>query len=118
MQKKMNYYRVEGTKDGIVLFVYPSRKPRTTKHGPKIQIDEDGIYTWWTIEGDRPEVNDLGKGVYQGALATALNTKRVIREMILPHLNRTDEQIDKVMERLDRIEGKLDRLLASAQNPG
>lgn len=116
MKKRLNYYRVECTKDGIIVFVFPSQKPRKTKHGPKGQIDEDGIYSWWTIEGDRPEVNAMGKGVFQGALAAALNTKRIVREMISPYLHRTEERVDKVVEQLDRVEAKLDRLLASTKN--
>ena len=117
MRKQMCYYRVEATKDGIVVFVYPSRKPRKSSHDAKPRIDEDGIYTWWTVADDRSYLNDIGKGVFQSVLATAINTKRIVREIILPRLQHMEERADKVMEQIERIEGKLDRLLASIRRP-
>ena len=114
MRKQTCYYRVEGTKDGIVLFAFPTRKPRKTRHGPKIQIDEDGIHNWYNAD-DHTSLNEVGRTVSYTALATALNTKRIFREMIVPHLQGITERMDELMQRLEQIENKLDPLLESAR---
>lgn len=55
------YYKVFALKDGTVYFVSLSRKPRKTKHGPRIQIDDEGICTWFIEKGREEHLTDWAK---------------------------------------------------------
>jgi len=108
------YYKVFALKDGTVYFVSVSRKPRKTKYGPRPQIDEEGICTWF-IEKDRPsDITDWAKGAWHSAVATCLNVKRIVRLQIQPRFDRIEVEVQTLREQMERLEKKIDRLLSRA----
>lgn len=100
-----------GFHDGSVIAVGPNRKPSDRKlKEDGLYLDEDGVFhenyysptSWqsWEID-ERRRVT--------GILANRLNTRRAIRELVLPELNTLHESIESLREQLDRIEKKLDQ---------
>jgi hypothetical protein len=106
------YYKVFALKDGTVYFVSLSRKPRKTKHGPRPEIDEEGICTWF-IEKERPsDITDWAKGAWHTAVATTLSVKRIVRLQVQPRLDRIEGDVQALGEQMKRLENKIDQLLS------
>ena len=102
------YYSAMSLNDGTVLTAYPMRKP-----GPKrmkqdhLKIDADSVCEEWLSPGW--ELSDSYNEVrfrFQNILATKLNIRRAIREMILPVLTDMQQEIAALRAQLDRIEGR------------
>ena len=72
--------------DGTVLAAYPVRKP--TPHVIKsdhLKIDEDGVA--FVFSGAGRELSDVENQTrmrFQNIIATNLNTRRALRELVLP----------------------------------
>lgn len=100
--------------DGTVVSARPDRKPTPkTLRAEGLRIDEDGIYREW-MEGAR-EFSDLPLETrirLQSVIANRLNTRRVVREMIVPHLTKLQADMDAIRGQLDSI-----RRLLTAQRP-
>ena len=106
---RMVYSWTYGFHDGAVIGVCPDRKPTEKKiKEDGLHLDEDGVFretlydpTYW--QSWEPEKRYKAVEL----LANRLNTRRAIRELVLPELKSLHESIDLLREQLDRIEGKL-----------
>ena len=92
--------------DGTVTAVYPVRKPipKTIKR-EKLRIDEDGVCH--ELAGAGKELSDVsyeGRTRFQDIIATRLNTRRAIREMVFPYLLKLQKDMDDVRNQLDHIQ--------------
>jgi hypothetical protein len=117
MKAKMVYYSVFGLKDGTVFAVLPVTKPRKTKHGPAPKIDADGVCRFNVEEVVPSEMTDCNRTVFHTAVATALNVKRLLRELVAGRLDAMEKAVAETHEQLARIEDKLDQLIR-ANGPG
>jgi hypothetical protein len=95
--------------DGTVVLGCPKRKPtpRTLK-AEGIGIDEDGVCREW-IEGTK-EFSDLpleSRIRFQSVIANRLNTRRVVREMIVPHLIKLQADVEALRGQIGQIQGSL-----------
>lgn len=108
-RRRPRYYYASSLFDGTVLAAYPIRKP-----APKIikrdnlKIDDDGV----CIESLRAGryVSDCqyeNRFRSQNIIANRLNTRRAIREIVLPKLAMIQQEITAVRTQLDRIENML-----------
>ena len=106
MKPSKNYYKVHGTRDGIVCIAFQTKKPRKSKGRPAPEIDDDGIWDWY-VEGleDANRFSAWGRGTHMVALTTYLNVRRIVRQIIEPRL-------DAIEQKLSGLESKLDRIIA------
>jgi uncharacterized protein YhbP (UPF0306 family) len=91
--------------DGTVTSARPVRKPipKTIKR-EKLSIDEDGVcYEWAKAGKELSDVNNESRMRFQDIIATRLNTRRAIREMVYPYVNKLQKDIDGVRNKLDQI---------------
>ena len=95
-----------GFHDGAVIGVFPDRKPTEKRmKDDGLRIDEDGVFResfydptyWHTWEPEKR--TKLGE-----VLANRLNTRRALRELVLPELKAMQESIDSLQAQMDRIE--------------
>jgi hypothetical protein len=102
----MVYSWTYGFHDGAVVGVFPDRKPTEKKlKDDGLKIDEDGVFresfydpTYWH-KWEPEKRTKLGE-----VLANRMNTRRALRELVLPELNAMQESIDSLREQLDRVE--------------
>jgi len=95
--------------DGTVKAAYPVRKPipKVIKRD-KSRIDEDGVCHEWMQAGkELSDVNNETRMRFQDIIATRLNTRRAIREMVWPYLSKLQKDMQDVRNQLDHIEGLL-----------
>ena len=105
-RRRPMHYSVIGLYDGTVKSAYPVRKPipKIIKRD-KIQIDEDGVCSEWMGAGkELSDVYNETRTRFQDIIATRLNTRRAIREMILPCLFKLQKDMDEVGKKLDHIQ--------------
>jgi hypothetical protein len=103
---RMVYSWTYGFHDGAVVGVFPDRKPTEKKlKDDGLKIDEDGVFresfydpTYWH-KWEPEKRTKLGE-----VLANRMNTRRALRELVLPELNAMQESIDSLREQLDRVE--------------
>lgn len=115
MRLQKVYYKVFALKDGTVFYVSVSRKPRQTRHGPRVQIDEEGVCTWY-VETDCPEgATDWAKGTWHTAIATSLNVKRIVRQQIQPRFDQIEKDVLALRAQIGDLEKKIDRLISLAE---
>jgi len=104
-RRAMHYY-ARSLNDGTILASFPIRKP-----GPKIikrdnlRIDEDGVCK---------ELMDAGKALsdsnnetrfrFQNIVSTSLNTRRALREIVLPRLAVLQQEMGSLRAQMGRIE--------------
>ena len=103
------HYTTHSLHDGTILAAYPVRKPPPkTIRRDKIRIDEDGVCHEYAGAGR--ELSDMQNETrmrFQNIIATRLNTRRAIREMILPCLAKLQCDVNEIRGRLDHIQGLL-----------
>ncbi len=110
-KKKPVYYHVFVAEDGTILDVRQTYKPRKSSMRPRIKIDEDGVHTEWTQSlDDWNSFSDWAKGSYTTTMATRLNLRRTLRELVLPRLDGVERQLASIQEKLDRIENSRNAL--------
>jgi hypothetical protein len=105
-KRRPTYYSTICLHDGAVIAVYPVRKPipKTIKRD-KLRIDEDGV-CHEIVEAGK-ELSDVHNEVrmrFQDIIATRLNTRRAIREIVCPLLLKLQKDIDDVRNQLDNIQ--------------
>jgi hypothetical protein len=103
------HYTTRSLHDGTVLAAYPVRKPppRTIKRD-KIRIDEDGVCREYAGAGkELCDVYNESRMRFQDIIATRLNTRRAIREMVLPSLVKLRCDVNEIRGQLDHIQGLL-----------
>lgn len=108
-RRRPMHYTAQTLYDGTIIAAYPIRKPvpKIIKRD-NLKIDEDGITN---------DLMDAGKHIsdwqnetrfrFQNILANRLNTRRAIRELVLPELSEVRDQVASMKEQLDRIESIL-----------
>jgi hypothetical protein len=110
----MHFY-VLSLHDSTVLAAWPIRKPaRTILRQEHIRIDPDGV----TIEHSDAgrEISDMSNDTRyrsQRVIAINLNTRRAIRQLLLPQLSKALTDLDSLRAQLDRIEA----MVAAANGP-
>ena len=101
------YYYASCLYDGTIVASFPIRKPipKTIKQD-KIKIDEDGVCDrgWYTSGREFSDVNVENRFRFQDIIATRLNTRRAIREMVFPYFKKLEKEIGEVNEKLDCIQ--------------
>lgn len=104
MRKAKSYYSVFALKDGTVWFATEKRKPRASRTRKQVRIDEDGIFEWYIESpGEQESFTQIAKIVRGATLATRLNLRRTIREMVQPSLVLFEERLRLIEERLDQL---------------
>lgn len=106
----MHYY-AHCLHDGTVVAAYPIRKPipKVIKQD-RLRIDEDGVCREWAGAGkELSDVQNESRMRFQNIIATRLNTRRAIREIVYPQLLKLQEDIDNMRSQLDEIKGLLER---------
>jgi hypothetical protein len=106
------HYTASGLYDGTILAAYPVRKPlpKTIKRD-KIRIDDDGICCEYSRAGkELSDVHNESRMRFQNIIATLLNTRRAIREMILPCLDELQLNVNEIREQLGHIQEFLSEL--------
>lgn len=108
-KRRMVYGVTFGFHDGSVLAFGPERKPsakRIKEDG--IHICPDGVFReyfygptyWHTFDDDaRKELTRT--------LANRINTRRAIRELVLPELDAIKESLEKLHERISLVEKQI-----------
>lgn len=107
-RRRKGYAITFGFTDGSVVACGPERKPskkRIAQDG--IHICPDGVFreyhyspTYWHTFKDE-ERHEICV-----TLANRLNTRRAIRELVLPELNAIRLSLDAMLKRIDKLEGR------------
>jgi len=99
------WYCASSMPDGAVIGAHPVRKPR--KEHLRLmgqRIDADGAADMvGSYVGAIGDMNDIQKARFSIALATRLNTRRAVRELILPELAAINEKLDRLERRLSEL---------------
>lgn len=93
-RRKMHYY-ASSLHDGTVIAAFPIRKPaaRILKRDG-FRIDADGVATEFTRNGrELSDCRNETRCRFQNIVATSLNTRRAIRDLILPELAALHEEV-------------------------
>ena len=92
--------------DGTVIAAYPVRKP-TPKiiKRDKLKIDEDGICRGWMESGKvLSDSKNENRFRFHDIISNRLNTRRTIREMVLPQISKLQEDMDGLRTQLGEIQ--------------
>ena len=109
-RKRPMHYDVMCLHDGTVIAGHPDRKP-TPKiiKRDKIIIDDDGAYNRWTYSGkELSDVLNENRFRFQNIISNRLNTRRAIREIVMPELAQLKEDIKGIRNQLNEIQESLD----------
>ena len=104
-RRKQMHYNATSLHDGTVLAAYPIRKPmpKVIKRD-NLKIDEEGVSGEWLGPGkELSNVQHENRFRFQNIIASRLNTRRAIREIILPELAAICQEIAAMRTQLDRI---------------
>jgi hypothetical protein len=104
-KRRPMHYTSQSLHDGTILAAYPVRKPppKTIKRD-KIRINEDGVCHEYAGAGrELSDVYNESRMRFQNIIATRLNTRRAIREMVLPCLNKLQRDVNEIRGQLDHI---------------
>ena len=87
-RRRPMYYTAHLLHDGTVLWAYPIRKPSKQELKlNRIRIDTDGLARVWADAGrDIRDVTNETRTRFQDIIATNLNTRRSLRQLVLPLL--------------------------------
>ncbi len=94
-QRKPVYYTVTGLNDGTVMAAYPVRKPAARimkRDGQKLDADNVCREFLGNYVGAF-KFDDDGRFRFFDIMANRLNTRRAIRELILPEMQAVREEI-------------------------
>lgn len=108
-RRRPMYYTAHLLHDGTVLSAFPIRRPSKQElRLYRTRIDADGLARVWADAGkDLCDVQNETRTRFQDIVANRLNTRRAIRQLVLPSLVATLEEIGKLRVQLDRIEAML-----------
>jgi hypothetical protein len=105
-KRRPMYYSAMSLFDGTVTSAYPVRKPipKTIK-AERLTIDEDGVCREWADTGkELSDVNNESRMRFQDIIATRINTRRAIREIVCPYLIKLQKDVDDLGDKLDHIQ--------------
>ena len=108
-RRRPMYFTVHRLHDGTVLVARPIRKPSKQElTQTNLRIDPDGVAREFAGSGrELSDVNNDTRTRFQEIIATNLNTRRAIRDLLLPQLAETLEEVQSLHARLDRLEALL-----------
>ncbi len=104
-RRRPMHYSTHCLHDGTVIAAFPVRKPipKVIKQD-KLKIDEDGVCREWVDAGkELSDVQNESRMRFQNIIATRLNTRRAIREIVSPQLCSLQEDVDSIRSQLDEI---------------
>jgi len=105
-KRRPMHYTATSLHDGTILAAYPVRKPppKMIKRD-KIRIDKDGVCRDYADAGkELSDVYNESRMRFQNIIATRLNTRRAIREIVLPCLNKLHREVEEIHVQLDHIQ--------------
>lgn len=110
--RKKIHYTVHCLKDGTVTVAYPVRKPsaEALKRDKEV-IDDDGVCREFQTAGR--EYSDFkfeSRFRFMDVMATAMNTRRIVRELVLPRIDFLESRIEAVQSSISRIEELMAKL--------
>ena len=105
-QRKEQHYLTIGYRDGAVTACLPKRKPsaKSLEFMGDV-VDDDFVYREYHQSAD--EIFELPAEVsvrLVDVLANRINTRRAVRELVLPELKAIRESLETIHQRLDRLE--------------
>jgi hypothetical protein len=100
--------------DGTVLAAFPVRKPTPKRiKQDNLRIDEDGVCQGWLSAGKQlADGRDENRFRFQNILATSLNTRRALRELVLPRVSELHAEVVAMRAQIGHIEQLLQECLA------
>ncbi|MFA9476951.1 hypothetical protein ACERK3_01465 [Phycisphaerales bacterium AB-hyl4] len=119
MRTRPAHYVAFGLKDGTVFGALQTRKPLKKSLRKGENIDPDGVYRFHMYDHTRDlpaNLPDRDWIIQNTGIAGRLNTRRALRDLVLPKLDELQREVDTLTSQLTRIEEKLDRLLATDGN--
>ena len=104
-RRKVHYF-TSGFSDGAVISAGPDRKPSAKALKERgLRVDSDGVFcetrygpSEWHLWDDQQRVKVVT------VLANRLNTRRAIRELVLPELASIQKTLANIQRRLDKID--------------
>ena len=114
--RRPTYYTVSCLRDGTVVAAFPVRKPapKILKRD-KLRIDADNVCREYVRSG-----SEIGNAMYEGRIrfqdiiSNMLNTRRAIREIVLPRLGDMETNLAALQSQLQRIEHAIVALKSDA----
>ncbi len=108
-KKRPMHYKSFCLHDGTLILASPIRKPHSkTIKQENLKIDEDGVWHQWPmLSKEFSGLSIENRRRFQDIIATRLNTRRAIREMMFPQLLKLQKDIDDVRNKLDLIQRSL-----------
>lgn len=116
-QRKSLHYHAEALYDGTVIAAFPIRKPlpKVIKRD-HLRIDDDGVCREWLRAGQElRDPNNETRFRFQNIIATSLNARRALREIVLPRLTALQAEIAAVRTHLGHIEQMLQQYHAKSE---
>jgi hypothetical protein len=109
-RRRPMHYTAFSLYDGTVIAARPIRKPIfRTKRQEEAAIDQDGVCQEWLEAGkELSDINNEGRTRFLDIISTRLNTRRAIREMVIPHLVKMESDIEELRKQIEQLH----RLLA------
>ena len=102
------YFCAHALHDGTVVAAYPIRKPSPQElRDRRIPIDPEGVAREFAHVWKDISVDNQTRTRFQSVIATDLNTRRALRELVLPALDEALEKIQALQSQLDRMEAML-----------
>ena len=103
------HYSATTLHDGTVLAAYPIRRPPPSIiKRDHLRIDEDGLTRVSSGAGRwLCDVRDERRFRFQDIVATNLNTRRAIRDLVLPPLEEVRREVAAMRAELDRLTAML-----------
>jgi len=99
------YYRAFALHDGTVTAAVPIRKPPKRE---RCHVDPEGVAIEYADSGRQfSDVNDENRTRFQDIISVNLNTRRAIRELVLPRVAELHAEIHALREQLERVEKSL-----------
>jgi hypothetical protein len=99
------HYTVFSLRDGTITSACPMRKPaRRILKRDGLRVDADGVTIEYCSAGR--ELSDgryEGRFRFQNIIATSLNTRRAIREMVLPPIAEMRAEISALRAEVERL---------------
>lgn len=105
------HYLASSLFDGTVLAAWPIRKPiRKVIKRDSLSIDADGVCQEYLRGGGAlGNANVENRFRFQDIMAANLNTRRALRQIVLPALASLHEEVAALRSQLDRIEGLIEK---------
>src|SRR5690348_5189207 len=91
---RKSYFVAWELRDGTVVSVLEGRKPPAGSLHPGEKIDADGVYRRYIRSMKRPvDFEPWERAAYQAAVSAKLNTARLLRRQVEPHLVHMAKQL-------------------------